>query len=101
MIYLAFHNNADLQAEVLAEVRQHVAADRVIQGTYGDEHGACFIGCLANGENDKGTVTERAGWPPVLIGIAENIFEGLPPSRIARRFSTTRSTPPGSARTCH
>nr|BAR36535.1 hypothetical protein [uncultured Mediterranean phage uvMED] len=62
-------NFQKLQSEVLA----HVAADRVAQGSYA----TCFIGCLANGENDPEFVESEYGVPTLLVRLAESIFEGL------------------------
>lgn len=92
MKYLAFHNDAALQAAVLAEVDAHVAADRVIQRTYGGEQGACFIGCLA-GDNNPRRVWERTGFPEMLTRIAENIFEGLPAKECPAFFSDVLHAP--------
>lgn len=92
MKYLAFHNDAALQAAVLAEVDAHVAADRVIQRTYGSKKGACFIGCLA-GDNNPRRVWERTGFPEMLTRIAENIFEGLPAKECPAFFSDVLHAP--------
>lgn len=57
-----------------AEVIDHVAADRVAQGSYK----TCFIGCLANGINNPKGIECKYGIPAMVTRIAESIFEGLP-----------------------
>jgi len=56
-----------------SEVADHVAADRVTQGSYK----TCFIGCLANGQDDPGFIQRTYGVPVMVTRIAESIFEGL------------------------
>jgi hypothetical protein len=85
--------------QLFAEVAEHVAQDRIIQGTYGEytENGfrGCFLGCLAhpkNGDDDFNDssdavrhVIERFNFTEPLLRIAEDIFEALPADE-ARQF---------------
>jgi hypothetical protein len=70
------------------EVAAHVAADRVIQGTYWDAENnrGCFIGCLNHSEDPSGAENEY-GLPVVVQRIAEAIFEALPPCEAKAFFA--------------
>ena len=64
--------------ETLAiEVKRHVEADAILQGTYWDGSRGCFIGCLAH-SYDATKLGELYGLPLPLVHICENIFEALP-----------------------
>ena len=71
-----------------AEIDQHRAADRLVQGKYfdADTGRGCFIGCLAHG-NDIAVVAERFGVPEPLTRLLESIFEGLQFDEAADFFS--------------
>ena len=85
--------------QLFAEVAEHVAQDRIIQGTYGEytENGfrGCFLGCLAHSKNGGDDfydssdtvrrVIERFNFTEPFLRIAESIFEGLPADE-ARQF---------------
>lgn len=87
--FIAFHNNADLQKQMLENVAAHVAHDQVVQGKYGEgangDFRGCFIGCTvhslagdgADYSSTKG-VFEAYGFPAPLTKLCEAIFEGLP-----------------------
>lgn len=74
--------------QLIKEVAEHVAQDRIVQGTYGEttEDGfrGCFIGCLGH-SSDPRVAVKRFGLTEPLLRIAESIFEALPPDA-ARRF---------------
>ena len=74
--------------QLIKEVAEHVAQDRIVQGTYGEttEDGfrGCFIGCLGH-SSDPRVAVKRFGLTEPLLRIAESIFEALPPDE-ARRF---------------
>ena len=64
--------------ETLAiEVKRHVEADAVLQGTYWDGSKGCFIGCLAH-SSDPTKLGDLYGLPLPLVRICENVFEALP-----------------------
>lgn len=44
MTLLAFNNDPQLRADLLAEVQRHRDADRLIRGTYGDKDDKDFRG---------------------------------------------------------
>ena len=87
--FSGFHGDADLQTLMLTEVDKHIAADQVVQGTYGDGKGenftGCFIGCTvhalkpdAQNFNSVQGVWDAYGFPAPLTKLCEEIFEGLP-----------------------
>jgi hypothetical protein len=64
--------------ETLAiEVKRHVEADAILQGSYWDGSRGCFIGCLAHSD-DATKLGELYGLPLPLVRICEDIFEALP-----------------------
>ena len=77
-------------AQMVAEVADHVAQDRVIQGTYYEESGnsfkGCFIGCLSH-PDDASKAVGRFGLTLPLLRIAENIFEALPEAEAKKFFA--------------
>lgn len=87
--------NIDVMA---AEVAEHIAQDRVVQGEYWDPdlQRGCFIGCLGHSDdltelNDEKllpSITERFGLASPLLRIAENIFESLPPEQAKEFFAS-------------
>lgn len=66
-----------------SEVSDHVKADRVAQGSYS----TCFIGCLANGNDDPEFIENKYGIPVMVTRIAEEIFEGLPADEAIKFFA--------------
>jgi hypothetical protein len=77
-------------AQMVTEVADHIAQDRVIQGTYyaesGDSFKGCFIGCLSHSD-DVSKAVERFGLTLPLLRIAENIFETLPEEEAKKFFA--------------
>jgi hypothetical protein len=87
--------------QLFTEVAEHVAQDRIIQGTYGKltENGfrGCFIGCLAYSQSNVcdysdptnviRRVIERFNFTEPLLLIAENIFEALPANEAQQFFA--------------
>ena len=74
------------------EVKHHVEADAILQGTYWDGSHGCFIGCLAH-SNDATKLGELYGLPLSLVRIFENIFEyrGRPEHEIIFAYSASFS----------
>ena len=77
--YMLTKNFQRLETEVAA----HVSADRVAQRSYE----TCFIGCLANGNDDPGFIENEYGIPLMVTRIAESIFEGLPADKAPKFFA--------------
>jgi hypothetical protein len=89
---LAFHNDAALQAGMLAEMRWHVEQDKLISGTYGTEFSngdfkGCAVGCSLHSFNRLRGATiatdrhkafeETIGFPESLARLEDAVFEGL------------------------
>ena len=70
------------------EVKKHIAADSLIQGTYWNEHEhkGCFIGCLTHSDDTLPAV-ERFGLTEPILRIAERIFENLPKEEAKQFFA--------------
>ena len=101
---LAYHNDPALKAALLAEVRRHEEADRIIAGSYGNfsdgkEFRGCAVGCslhslgLVRGHSldtsDHMLFETEAGVPVILARLQDIIFEGLLPEdrrEFPRRF---------------
>ena len=64
-------------AKLTAEVKKHIAADAVVQGSYWDGKRGCFIGCLAH-SSDARFLQDEYGLPLPLVRLCESIFERLP-----------------------
>lgn len=72
--------------EMKVEVASHIAADKVVQGTYWENNKGCFIGCLTHSSEAQG-VEEKFGIPLVLVRITEIIFERLPEKEAVQFFA--------------
>jgi len=77
-------------AQMVTEVADHIAQDRVIQGIYyaecGNSFKGCFIGCLSHSK-DASKAVDRFGLTLPLLRIAENIFEALPEAEAKKFFA--------------
>lgn len=87
---IAYNNDPQLKADLLAEVHKHYLADQIVKGTYGIEDGVwkgCAVGCLIRSYNIvcgkthhtwDHSVFEEFGIPIILAQLNDSIFEGLP-----------------------
>ena len=71
------------KAQVLARVRRHREADRLIHGTYWEDGRGCAVGCTVSGRKRAGetwydAVARQLGIPAHLAALEDAIFEGLP-----------------------
>jgi hypothetical protein len=68
------------KADTLAEFRQHIEADELIAGTYGQTYDGkwrgCAVGCLTGGDNHELYPT-LYGIPEQLAYLHDAVFEGL------------------------
>jgi hypothetical protein len=68
------------KAETLAEFRQHIEADELIAGTYGQTYDGkwrgCAVGCLT-GNNNHELYPSLYGIPEQLAYLHDAVFEGL------------------------
>ena len=102
--YLAFHGDAELQAEMHKSCLEHIEQDKVVQGKYNKGEGAnfqgCFIGCISNGMrkdqkdfSSTKNVFDAYGFPAPLTKICETIFEGLPEGAHSKFFKNATFAP--------
>lgn len=80
---LAYHGDAALKERTLDQLRQHRAADEIVQRVYwektnGSFHG-CAVGCLTHDpEGGHEQFPDLWGIPEVLAHLIDSIFERLP-----------------------
>jgi hypothetical protein len=73
----AFHGKQELKAEVLAELRGHREADRLVKGQYWGAGKGCAVGCLLKSGNHI-EYEERFGISVALARLEDTLFEGMP-----------------------
>ena len=78
----AFHNDPKIKEFYLARVREHRAADQIIQGLYWQSHHGtykgCAVGCTIHGSEHRRYEVEL-GIPEDLAMIQDHLFEALAP----------------------
>ena len=84
--------NKELKQKLIAEIKKHMKADQIIQGTYGEKDGGkwrgCAVGCSIRSLNiinktdfdtdDHYSLARVLGTTPQLHYLEDKIFEGLP-----------------------
>jgi len=80
----AFHNNPLTKEEYTNRLKDHYAADEIIQGTYWENGKGCAVGCTVHSGKHLAFETEL-GIPQVLAKLEDSIFEGLP-NKLAKEF---------------
>lgn len=82
---LTYHNNPAVKAARINRHKQHIEADRLVKGTYGNaEHRGCSVGCDAMDITGyvcvypHAIVAEHDGIPEWIEHLRDAIFEGLP-----------------------
>jgi len=80
----AFHNDPLTKEEYTNRLKDHYAADEIIQGTYWEKGKGCAVGCTVHSSNHLAFETEL-GIPQVLARLEDSIFEGLP-NKLAKEF---------------
>ena len=92
MTMTAFHGDASLKADILAEIQIHRDLDQIAKGTYGSEKNGdwrgCAVGCSIHSLNRKRGTQFRTddhaayetgfGIPQALAQLEDGIFENLP-----------------------
>ena len=75
-------------ATLTAKIDAHRAADLLVQDIYydGETGKACFIGCLAHGNNPT-LIAEEYGLPEMVTRLIESIHERLPDDEMGEFFS--------------
>jgi hypothetical protein len=72
----AFHHDPAIQANYLARVRAHAAADEIVQGTYWQNGRGCAVGCTIHGSSHAAYETEL-GIPRILARLEDRLFESM------------------------
>src|SRR5579872_2646397 len=82
---LAFHNDPELRAKTIAEMKEHRRMDDFLQGYgYWKDGKGCHIGCLVKSSNHW-EVESRFGIPVKIAFLFDSLFEGQSVSR-AKEF---------------
>ena len=74
---LAYHNNPELKAQIIATLEQHRLADELVKGQYWEGGKGCAVGCTIKGSNHQ-KYEPIFGIPQTLARFEDKIFEGLP-----------------------
>lgn len=80
----AFHNNPLTKEEYTNRLKDHYAADEIIQGTYWQKGKGCAVGCTVHSSNHLSYETEL-GIPQIIAMLEDEIFEWLP-NELAKEF---------------
>ena len=80
----AFHNNPLTKVKYTNRLKDHYAADEIIQGKYWENGKGCAVGCTIHSGEHLAFETEL-GIPQVLARLEDSIFEGLP-NKLAKEF---------------
>ena len=77
-------NPSACRAWLVEEMRDHQAADRLVQGLYWNDGKGCAVGCAMQSldpdaePDDHARYAEMIGAPEMLVRLEDCIFEGLP-----------------------
>ena len=74
---IAYHNDPDIKADILAQLNAHAAADEIVKGQYWEDGKGCAVGCTIHGD-DHMEYEARFGIPMMLARLEDCIFEGMP-----------------------
>jgi hypothetical protein len=81
---LAFHNNPFIKTKLVAELNEHAAHDRIVQGSYWQKGKGCAVACTLVGfdkdaaiRGDHAMYEQHLGIPRCLAHLEDRIFEGL------------------------
>jgi hypothetical protein len=74
---LSYHGDPAVKAAILGQLREHQAADEIVQGFYWENGKGCSVGCTVHG-SDHALYESLFGIPRVLAYVEDVIFEGLP-----------------------
>ena len=74
---LAYHNDPQIKADILAQLERHRAADELVKGQYWEDGKGCAVGCTIH-SGDHAEYEVRFGIPQMLARFKDRIFEGLP-----------------------
>jgi hypothetical protein len=74
---LAYHNDPQIKADILAQLALHRAHDELVKGQYWENGKGCAIGCTIYSSKHV-EYESRFGIPQMLAHLEDAIFEGLP-----------------------
>jgi hypothetical protein len=85
----AYHNDPALKEQFVTLLKQHQAADQIVQGTYWSDGHGCAVGCSIESlrqikglrsvdHSNHALYEELIGVPRILARLEDGIFEGLP-----------------------
>ena len=74
---IAYHNNAQIKADILAQLQRHFDADELVKGRYWEGGKGCAVGCTIYSGNHM-EYQPRFGIPAAIARLEDRIFEGLP-----------------------
>lgn len=77
MKLIAYHNDQQVKEAALAQIRAHVAEDRLLKGYYWKNGMGSAVGCQIHSGNYV-EYESRFGIPEMLAWLEDAIFEGLP-----------------------
>jgi hypothetical protein len=80
---LAYHNDPAIKSGLIASLKAHAKADRIIHGRYWQNGKGCAVGCQSEffglAQHDNHTaMSKKTGWAVMLVRLEDKIFEGLP-----------------------
>ena len=73
---LAYHNDPQIKADILAQLERHRAADELVKGQYWKDGKGCAVACTIHSD-DHAEYEVRFGIPQMLARFEDRIFEGL------------------------
>ena len=74
---IAYHNDPQIKADILAQLAAHRAADELVKGQYWRNGKGCAVACTIHGSNHAEYET-RFGIPQMLARLEDRMFEGMP-----------------------
>ena len=77
---LAYHNDQNLKADILKQLRAHKKADEIVKGQYWENGKGCAVRCTVH-SSDHAAYETKFGIPIMLARLEDTIFEGLPNGR--------------------
>ena len=80
---IAYHNDPQIKADILAQLAAHRAADELVKGQYWRNGKGCAVGCTLH-SNDHAEYETRFGIPQMLAKLEDRIFEGMPDEQSQR-----------------
>ena len=74
---LAYHNDPEIKAAIMAQLQAHYGSDEIVKGQYWKNGKGCAVGCTIH-SGDHVEYEGRFGIPIMLARLEDCIFEGLP-----------------------